>query len=138
MLQKCFRNASEMLQHHLTSAIYLHIRPASTPATPAPLPQTVFKIKRSRLKIQKNAFSRIGAKLWNGIECSLKELPKASFKKKKNQSILLSIFYEEDSFIDINKIISKVKSSATKTYYKSVFGHFSPLCAVFIFNVYVK
>ena len=50
-----------------------------------------FYIKRSRLEIQNNAFSRIGAKLWNEIPCSLRELPKASFKKK-NQSILLSIF----------------------------------------------
>ena len=39
-------------------------------------------IKRSRLEIRKNAFSRIGAKLLNEIPCSLRELPKASFKKK--------------------------------------------------------
>ena len=66
-----------MLQHHFMYAIYLHIRPASTLTTLAPLPQTIFYIKRSRLEIQKNTFSRIDAKLWNEIPCSLRELPKA-------------------------------------------------------------
>ena len=39
-----------------------------------------FYIKPSKLEIQKNASSRIGAKLWNKIPSSLKELPKKSFK----------------------------------------------------------
>ena len=39
-----------------------------------------FYIKASRLEIQKNAFSRIGAKLWNEITSSLRELPNKSFK----------------------------------------------------------
>ena len=51
-----------------------------------------FCIKRSRLEKQNNAFSRIGAKLWNEIPCSLRELPKASFKKKKNSKYTTEYF----------------------------------------------
>ena len=40
-----------------------------------------FYIKASRLEIQNNAFSRIGAKLWNEIPSSLRELPKKLFKQ---------------------------------------------------------
>ena len=67
-----------------------------------------FYIKRSRLEIQKRAFSRMGAKLWNEMPASLKKLPRNLFKKKI-KSILLNVFNEEDSFIDINAIISMVK-----------------------------
>ena len=67
-----------------------------------------FYIKASRLEIQKNAFSRMGAKLWNEIPSSLRELPKKSFKLRiKNK--LLSALEDEDSFIDICRIISKLK-----------------------------
>ena len=67
-----------------------------------------FYIKASRLEIQKNAFSRMGAKLWNEIPSSLRELPKKSFKLRiKNK--LLSVLENEDSFIEISRIISKLK-----------------------------
>ena len=65
-------------------------------------------IKASRLEIQKNAFSRMGAKLWNEIPSSLRELPKNSFKLRIKDK-LLSVLEDEDSFIDICKIISKLK-----------------------------
>ena len=46
---------------------------------------------------------------------SLRELKKPSFKKKKKiQSVLLSIFQEGDSFIDIHQIISNLKSKVTR------------------------
>ena len=48
-----------------------------------------FNIKQWRLEVQKNAFSRVGAKLRSYITCSLRELPKSSVKKG---IILLSIF----------------------------------------------
>ena len=48
---------------------------------------------------QKNAFSRVGAKLWNEIPSSLRELPKNK---------LLSVLEDEDSFIEVGTIISKV------------------------------
>ena len=35
-----------------------------------------FYIKESRLEIQKRAFSRVGAKIWNEMPASLRELPK--------------------------------------------------------------
>ena len=66
-----------------------------------------FYIKASRLEIQKNAFSRIGAKLWNQIPSSLRKLPKKSFKLRiKNK--LLSVLEDEDSFIEVRRIISKL------------------------------
>ena len=52
-------------------------------------------------------FSRIGAKLWNEIPSSLRELPKKLFKLRiKNK--LLSVLEDEDSFIEVGRIISKV------------------------------
>ena len=66
-----------------------------------------FYIKASTLEIQNNAFSRIGAKLWNEIPSSLRELPKKLFKLRiKNK--LLSVLEDEDSFIEVGRIISKV------------------------------
>ena len=59
-----------------------------------------FYIKASRLEIQKNAFSRMGAKLWNEIPSSLRELPKKSFKLRiKNK--LLSVLEDENSFFEV-------------------------------------
>ena len=67
-----------------------------------------FYIKPSKLEIQKNAFSRIGAKLCNEIPSSLRELPKKSFKLRI-KNILLSVLEKEDSFIEVDKIIYTVK-----------------------------
>ena len=66
-----------------------------------------FYIKASRLEVQKNGFSRIGAKLSNEIASSLRKLPKKSFKLRiKNK--LLSVLEDEDSFIEVRRIISKL------------------------------
>ena len=43
-----------------------------------------FYIKRTRLEVQKDAFSRVGAKIWNEIPNSLKKLPKKEFNSKKS------------------------------------------------------
>ena len=52
-------------------------------------------------------FARAGAKLWNEIPSSLRELPKKLFKLRiKNK--LLSVLEDEDYFIDFGRIISKV------------------------------
>ena len=40
-----------------------------------------FYIKKSRLEIQKRAFSRVGAKIWNEMPASLRELPKGRFTR---------------------------------------------------------
>ena len=50
----------------------------------------------------------MGTKLWNEIPSSLRELPKKSFTLRiKNK--LLSVLENEDSFIEISRIISKLK-----------------------------
>ena len=51
--------------------------------------------------------SRIGAKLWNELPTKLRALPKATFKKRI-QMILLKILENEDSYKDVEFIISKV------------------------------
>ena len=67
-----------------------------------------FYIKASRLEIQKKTFSIIGAKLWNEIPSCLRELPKKSFKHRiKNK--LLSVLEDEGSFIEVRRIIPKLK-----------------------------
>ena len=77
-----------------------------------------FYIKASRLEIQKKAFSRIGAKLWNEIPSSLRELPKKLFKLRiKNK--LLSVLEDEDSFIEAGRIISKVNSNVSSSQKKN-------------------
>lgn len=78
-----------------------------------------FYIKASRLEIQKNAFSGMGAKLWNEIPSSLRELPEKSFTIRiKNK--LLSFLGDKDSFIEIHKIILNkmlVNKQTNKKYY---------------------
>ena len=65
-----------------------------------------FYIKASKLEIQKNAFSRIGAKLWNEIPSSPRKLPKKSFKLRiKNK--LVRVLEDENSLIEVPRIISK-------------------------------
>ena len=55
-------------------------------------------IKASRIELQKHAFSRIGASLWNEIPRNLRELPKKSFKAKIEIE-LLSVLYKETAFL---------------------------------------
>ena len=58
-------------------------------------------------EIKRKSFSRIGAKLWNEIPTKLRALPTATFKKKIKM-ILLNILENEDSYKDLESIISKV------------------------------
>ena len=50
----------------------------------------------------------MGAKLWNEIPSSMRELPKNSFKLGIKDK-LRSVLEDKNSFIDICKIISKLK-----------------------------
>ena len=68
-----------------------------------------FYIKHSRLSIYANSFSRIGAKLWNEIPLSLRNLPKNAFNRKIKQN-LINILNAEDYYIDVPEIILKMKS----------------------------
>ena len=66
-----------------------------------------FYIQKSNIEIQRKSLSRICAKLWNEIPTKLRALPKATFKKRI-QMILLKILENEDSYKDLEFIISKV------------------------------
>ena len=67
-----------------------------------------FYTKESRLNVKRNAFSRVGVKIWNGIPQILKERPKKAFKRSL-KAMLLDILQTEDSYIDVDTIIVKMK-----------------------------
>ena len=67
-----------------------------------------FYIKKSRLEIQKRAFSRVGAKILNEMPASLRELYKKPFQTKF-PSFLLDILKKHDNYIDISQITSAQK-----------------------------
>ena len=67
-----------------------------------------FYIKKSNLEIKRKSFSVIGAKLWNEIPTKLRTLPKLIFKRKIRM-ILFNILESEDSYEDLESIISKVR-----------------------------
>ena len=66
-----------------------------------------FYIQKSNTEIKRTSFSRIGAKLCNEIPTKLRALPKGTFKKKIKMT-LLNILENEDSYKDLESIISKV------------------------------
>ena len=47
-----------------------------------------FYTKESRLNVKRNAFSRVGVKIWNGIPQILKERPKKAFKRSLKAMLL--------------------------------------------------
>ena len=59
-------------------------------------------IKKSRLDIQKRAFSRVGAKIW-----MIYQLQKNASKRNSSLSLLISL--KHDNYIDIQKIASALK-----------------------------
>ena len=67
-----------------------------------------FYTKESRLNVKRNAFSRVGVKIWNGIPQILKERPKKAFKRSLKE-MLLDFLETEDSYIDVDTIIVKMK-----------------------------
>ena len=60
------------------------------------------------LEIQKRAFSRVGAKIWNEMPASLRELPKKHLQTKLH-SFLFDILKKHDDYIGISKITSALK-----------------------------
>ena len=71
-----------------------------------------FYIKQSRLEIQKNVFSRLGAKVWNGIPVSVRSLNKKKFKQTLH-SILMNILKESDGYLDFQQIFQSIKKYQT-------------------------
>ena len=67
-----------------------------------------FYTKESRLDVKRNAFSRVGVKIWNGIPQILKERPKSDFRRSL-KATLLDILQTEDSYNDVDTIIVKMK-----------------------------
>ena len=67
-----------------------------------------FYIKKSNLEVKRKSLSVIGAKLWNEIPTKLRTLPKLIFKRKIRM-ILFNILESEDSYEDLESIISKVR-----------------------------
>ena len=54
-----------------------------------------FYTKESRLKVKRNAFLRVGVKIWNGIPQILKKKTEKTFKKSL-KATLLDILQNED------------------------------------------
>ena len=73
-----------------------------------PQPLNIFYTKESRLNVKRNALSRVGVKIWNGIPKILKERPKKAFKRSLKE-MLLDFLETEDSYIDLDTIIVKMK-----------------------------
>ena len=67
-----------------------------------------FYTKECRLNVKRNAFSRVGVKICNGIPQILKERPKKAFKRSLKE-MLLDFLETEDSYIDVDTIIVKMK-----------------------------
>ena len=82
------------------SSVHTYNTPAST--------SEHFYSKESRLNVKRNAFSRVGVKIWNAIPHILKERPKKAFKRSL-KAMLLDILQTEDSYIDVDTIILKMK-----------------------------
>ena len=72
-------------------------------------------IQKSNTEIKRKSFSTTGAKLWNEIPTKFRALPKATFKKRI-QMILLNTLENEDSYKDLEYIISKFNFYSSKLY----------------------
>ena len=74
----------------------------------------LFSTKHSRLNLQKKAFSRVGVKVCNKIPEEFKTLSKGSFNKQMKKS-LFQILDNEDSYLDVENISSKLKECIIKS-----------------------
>ena len=65
-------------------------------------------IRHFDFNVKRNAFSRVGVKIWNEIPQILKERTKKAFERSL-KAMLLDILQTEDSYIDLDTIIVKIK-----------------------------
>jgi hypothetical protein len=65
-------------------------------------------IQQSNLNKKKNYFSRFGPKIWNGIPNELCNRRTHFFKTEVN-TILLRVLESEDVYVDVTKIVTKIK-----------------------------
>ena len=75
-----------------TSSIHLYNKRLSTSVN--------LYVQNGRLDMQKQSFSRFGARLWNNIPCHMSDLPKKTFERFVRTS-LLNILQNEDDYIHI-------------------------------------
>ena len=90
-----------------------------------------FCTKESLLNVKRNAFSRVGVKIWNGIAEILKERPKKALKISL-KATLFDILQTEDSYIDVDTITVKEKKVIV------IFLNFVFISHSNIFVVYIK
>ena len=69
--------------------------------------QNFLHTKKSKLDIQNNAFSRVGA-TWNEMPNNLENIARKTFRKKLKGD-LLNILKTEDNYIDNDKIMARLK-----------------------------
>ena len=67
-------------------------------------------IKPSRLNIQLNSFSRLGARLWNSISLDTRNKSKFSFKMSI-KSTLFHILEQEKSYVEVSNFIQLLSKS---------------------------
>ena len=91
-----------------------------------------FYIQKSNIEIKRKSFSRIGAKLWNEMPTKLRALPKAIFKKKI-KTILSKILESEDSYEDLESIISKINFYSSYVFYFR--SCFVPNTSILLYNL---
>ena len=66
-----------------------------------------YLVKYSRTTLQKNAFSRVGAKIWNSLPKYLRNRQKKEFTKELH-TILLNILDNEDDYVDVPMIVQRM------------------------------
>ena len=66
-----------------------------------------YVVKPSRLDKQIESFSINGVKIWSSLPCEIRHLSKNSFKIKIH-SILLQRLSEENDYIDLSVLITKI------------------------------
>ena len=64
---------------------------------------------KSNLEIQKNSFSRNGAKLWNHLPTEIRTSPKQKFKSKIRSLLFEYILETGDTYYDLDEIIFEMK-----------------------------
>ena len=67
-----------------------------------------FYVKHSFLNKLNNSFSRTGPKIWNSIPCDLRNFPMNKFKKTLHK-VLVSIFTNEEDYVDIAMLTNRLK-----------------------------
>ena len=88
--------------------LFLPLSPVHSYSTRSSTSQN-FYIKKSSLEIQKNSFSRPGAKLWNEIPTKLRTLSKHKFQFNVRAS-LLDTLETGDTYYEIDEILKMKKA----------------------------